>query len=74
LFRGYPADVGLLTHQAARGRGHAKKVAVQMIDDALPAAGIIRYRALATKSPSLTIARSLGFAWYGQNLITRLPA
>ena len=61
-FRGYPADVGLLTHPAARGRGLARQIAVQMIGDALPAAGILRYRALATNSPSLAIARSLGFA------------
>ena len=74
LFRGHPADVGLLTHPAARGRGLAKKIAVQMIGDALPTAGINRYRALATNSPSLAIARSLGFAGYGQNLIARLPA
>lgn len=74
LFRGYPADVGLLTHPAVRGRGLAKQIAVQMIQDALPAAVIIRYRALATNSPSLAIARSLGFAGYGQNLIARLPA
>jgi hypothetical protein len=72
LFRGYPADVGLLTRPAARGL--ARQIAIQMIGDALPAAGIIRYRALATNSPSLTIARSLGFAGYGQNLIARLPA
>jgi acetyltransferase (GNAT) family protein len=72
-FRGYPADVGLLTHPAARGRGLAKQIAVQMIGDALPAAGVIRYRALVTNSPSLAIARSLGFAGYGQNLIARLP-
>jgi len=65
LFRGYPADVGLLTHPAARGRGLARQIAVQMIGDALPAAGIIRYRALVTNSPSLAIARSLGFAGYG---------
>jgi GNAT superfamily N-acetyltransferase len=74
LFRGYPADVGLLTHPAARGRGLARQIAVQMIGDALPVAGIIRYRALTTNSPSLAIARSLGFAGYGQNLIARLPA
>lgn len=72
-FRGYPADVGLLTHPAARGRGLAKQIAVQMIQDALPTAGTIRYRALVTNSPSLAIARSLGFAGYGQNLIARLP-
>jgi hypothetical protein len=59
LFRGYPADVGLLTRPAVRGRGLTRQIAVQMIGDALPAAGIIRYRALATNSPSLAIARSL---------------
>jgi hypothetical protein len=69
-----PADVCLLTHPAARSRGLAKQIAVQMIQDAVPTAGIIRYRALATNSSSLAIARSLGFAGYGQNLIARLPA
>jgi GNAT superfamily N-acetyltransferase len=73
-FRGCPADVGLLTHPAARGRGLARQIAVQMIADALPDAGIIRNRALVTNAPSLAIARSLGFAGYGQNLIARLPA
>jgi hypothetical protein len=73
-FRGSPADVGLLTRPDARGRGLAKQVAVQMIVDALPAAGVVRYRALVTNSPSLAIARSLGFVGYGQNLIARLPA
>jgi RimJ/RimL family protein N-acetyltransferase len=73
-FRGHPADTGLLTHPAARGRGLAKQIAVQMIQDALSAAGIIRYRALISNSPSLAIARALGFAGCGQNLIARLPA
>jgi hypothetical protein len=45
-----------------------------MIQDALPAAGIIRYRALLSNAPSLAIARSLGFAGHGENLIARLPA
>jgi hypothetical protein len=62
------------TRPAARGRGLATRIAVQMISDALPAAGIIRYRALVTNSPSLAIARSLGFVGCGQNLIARLPA
>lgn len=72
-FRGYPADVGLLTRPAARGRGLARQLATRMIGDALPAAGIVRYRALVTNSASLAIARSLGFAGYGQNLVVRLP-
>lgn len=72
-FLGHPADVGLLTHPAARGRGLATRLAVRMITDALPAAGLIRYRALASNAPSLAIARSLGFAGHGQNLMARLP-
>ena len=73
-FRGYPVDVGLLTHPAARGRGLARQIAFRTIGDALPAAGIIRYRALATNSPSLAIARSRASPGDGQNLIARLPA
>lgn len=72
-FGGHPADVGLLTHPAARGQGLATRVAVRMISDALPAAGLVRYRALASNAPSLAIARSLGFAGCGQNLMARLP-
>jgi hypothetical protein len=44
-----------------------------MISEALPTAGLIRYRALVTNSPSLAIARSLGFTGYGQNLVARPP-
>jgi GNAT superfamily N-acetyltransferase len=73
-FRGHPADAGLLTHPEARGRGLATRIAVRMITDALPAAGLVRYRALASNAPSLAIARSLGFAGCGQNLMARLPS
>ena len=73
-FRGHPADVGLLTRPAARGRGLARQIAGQMNGDALPTAGLIRYRALVTNSPSLAIAQSLGFTGYGRNLLARLPA
>jgi GNAT superfamily N-acetyltransferase len=72
-FGGHRADVGLLTHPAARGRGLATRIAVRMITDALPAAGLVRYRALASNTPSLAIASSLGFAGCGQNLMTPLP-
>jgi hypothetical protein len=44
-----------------------------MIEDALPAAGLIRYRALVTNAPSLAIARSPGFRGYGHNLVARVP-
>ncbi len=72
-FGGHPADVGLLTHPAARGQGLARRIAVRMITDGLPAAGLVRYRALTSNTPSLDIARALGFAGYGQNFMARLP-
>lgn len=71
-FRSRPADVGLLTRRSARGRGLAKQVAVRMIQDWLPAVGLMRYRALIANEPSLAIARGMGFAEYGQNFIARL--
>jgi hypothetical protein len=71
-FRGVPADVGLLTHPAARDRGLAKQMAVSMISDALPHVGIIRYRARLSNLPSLAIAKSLGFRERGCNLVARL--
>jgi hypothetical protein len=40
-----------------------------MKQDGLHAAGSIRYRALITHARSLAIARSLGFAGCGHNLI-----
>ncbi len=43
-----------------------------MIADALPDAGIVRYRARVTNRPSIAVARSLGFVARGENLIARL--
>ena len=70
-WRGIPADVGVLTAREARGRGFASVVASAMVDDALPSAGVVRYRALATNRASLRVARRLGFEPYGQNYRAR---
>jgi len=71
-FRGRLADVGLITHPDHRGEGWAKRLASQMVVDALPDAGVVRYRALTTNAPSLAVARALGFIWRGLNLVARL--
>jgi GNAT superfamily N-acetyltransferase len=70
-FREVPADVGLLTHPDHRGRGLATRLATRMVLDALSAAGIVRYRTVATNTASLRIGATLGFRWRGQNLIAR---
>jgi len=71
-FRAQFADVGLITHPDHRGRGIAKQLASRMIADALPAAGVVRYRALSANAPSIAVARSLGFVARGENLVARL--
>lgn len=72
-WRGSPADVGLLTHPDHRRRGLATQVAGTMVADWLPEAGLIRYRALTTNVPSLTIARRIGFEGYGQHIFACRP-
>ena len=71
-YRGLPADVGLVTHPDARGRGLAKRLAAKMVSDALPHVEVVRYRALVSNAVSLGVARSLGFEGRGQNFIVRL--
>ena len=71
-YRGFPADVGLVTRPDARGQGFATRLAAKMVWDALPDVEIVRYRALLTNAASLRVAESLGFEWRGQNLVVRL--
>lgn len=73
-FRGNFADVGLITHPDHRNHGFAKQLASRMIADALPDAGVVRYRSLTANAPSVAVARSLGFVTRGENLVARLRA
>jgi len=70
-WRGLPADVGVLTEPGSRGQGFAGRLVGAMVSSALPAAVVVRYRALATNAPSLAVARRLGFEAYGQNYRAR---
>lgn len=72
-WRGLPADVGVLTHPDARGRGIARRVAATMVAEMLPGIEVARYRALVSNGPSLAIAERLGFQLYGQNFRARRP-
>lgn len=73
-WRGRPADVGVLTEPSQRGRGLACRLVGAMVADALPAVGLVRYRALASNVASLAVAKRLGFERYGQNFRARRPA
>lgn len=72
-YRGAPADVGLVTHPAHRGRGLARRLATRMVADALTWAEIVRYRALASNDASRRVARAVGFVERGANLAVRSP-
>jgi len=67
-WRGAPSDVGLVTHPAHRGRGHAHAVATAATRAAIESAGVARYRALVANTPSRRIAADLGFIEHGRNL------
>jgi hypothetical protein len=72
MYRGHPADVGVITEPAHRGRGIARGLVTTMITDLLPTVGVVRYRALLTNLPSLAVADRLGFVSRGENLVVRL--
>lgn len=72
-WRGLPADVGVLTEPSQRSRGLARRLVGTMVADALPAVGVVRYRALASNVASLALAERLGFEPYGQNFRARRP-
>jgi len=71
-FAGHPADVGLVTHPKARGKGYGTRLAGAMIADALETIEVLRYRALFTNLPSMAVARKLGFVGEGANIVVRL--
>ena len=73
-FAGQPADVGIVTHTASRGRGYGTRLAGAMTAAALPTIMVIRYRALETNIRSRRVAAKLGFVDHGSNIAVRLRA
>lgn len=72
-YLGRPADVGVATLPASRGRGLARAVASAMTLEAFDGIDVVRYKALETNAPSLRVAAALGFAAYGRNVSIRPP-
>jgi hypothetical protein len=69
---GGASDVGVLTRPDVRGNGYGERVAAVAATQAVAMCGIARYRVVTTYPGSLGIARRLGFAEYGRNLIVLL--
>ncbi len=67
-----PADVGVLVHPRARGRGLAAVVGAAATRRAVRACGRARWRAFETNRTSRGVARRLGFVEYGRGLVVRL--
>jgi GNAT superfamily N-acetyltransferase len=55
------ASVGVLTHPAHRGRGHGRAVAAAATRAALAAGSLAHWQTLDANTPSVAIARALGY-------------
>jgi len=69
---GGASDVGVLTRPDVRGKGYGERVAALAAAQAVAMCGIARYRVPVDFEASLSIARRLGFAEYGRNLVINL--
>jgi GNAT superfamily N-acetyltransferase len=65
-------NVGILTHPAYRGQGYGRAVVSFMTAYALERGGIGHYQTLLANTPSVAIARSLGYQQYATALAVRL--
>jgi GNAT superfamily N-acetyltransferase len=68
LWRGTPADIGVLVDPAYAGRGLGRQVAAHAARRAIELSGVARYRAPAIDTASRRIASALGFEAYGMNV------
>lgn len=72
-FDGSPADVGVITATEARGHGFGQSVASAAARFAITTAGIARWRALESNTPSRRLAAALGFTDDCRQLAARPP-
>jgi GNAT superfamily N-acetyltransferase len=66
------AHVGIVTHPEQRRRGHGRAVVSAVAGHALRSGLIAQYRALKSNTPSLAVARVLGFQKYAVTIAVRL--
>ena len=66
------ASVGVLTHPRYRGRGHGRAVAGAATRAAVAAGAVAHYQTLDANTPSVAIARALGYHRDATTLAVRL--
>lgn len=64
--------IGIITHPDYRGQGHGRAVVSAIAAYGLGVGLVPRYQALAANTPSVAIARALGFTHYATTLAVRL--
>ena len=65
-------SVGIITHPAHRGKGHAKKVVNALTQRGLTNGATMHYQTLEFNTPSVAIAQSLGYKRLGRTIAIRL--
>ena len=64
--------IGIITHPDYRGQGHGRSVVSAIAAYGLQVGLVPRYQALAANTPSVAIARALGFSHYAATLAVGL--
>jgi GNAT superfamily N-acetyltransferase len=64
--------IGIITHSDHRGQGHGRAVVSAIAAYGLAVGLVPRYQTLAANTPSVAIARALGFTHYATTLAVRL--
>ncbi len=65
-------NLGIVTHPAHRGAGYGRAVVSTMTRYALDIGQVPQYRTLTSNTPSMNIARALGYQEYARTLAARL--
>jgi RimJ/RimL family protein N-acetyltransferase len=65
------AHIAILTHPAFRGRGHATTAVSKLTELVFERSLVPQYRTLDANTPSLAVARRLGFVRYATSLAVR---
>jgi RimJ/RimL family protein N-acetyltransferase len=65
-------DLGVISHPARRGQGHARAAVAKIVERALETDWLVIYQTLEANTAAVAIAAGLGFARYATNCAIRL--
>ena len=72
VWSGGIAQISVITHPRHRGQGYAGAVVSILTETALAQGLVPQYRTLESNTPSMQVARKLGFVRYGVSMAVRL--